>query len=287
MTSTALLMVLAAAVFHALWNLAAKRVQGNGFLFVWWYNVFSALLWFPIGLVMLAQAGWPLSWHLLVGPIISAVLHVVYQLSLQTGYDKADLNVVYPVARGVGPMLTMLVAIMLLGERPGVMGAVGGLVVIVGIVVVASGPRPHGSRIGPGLLWGGLTGTGIAAYTLWDDHAMSAWGLLPVTYFATSCVFQVAMMSPALPRATKEMHLGAMLRRHWREVAVVAVLSPLAYILVLQAMRTVPVSLVAPARETSIVVGSLLAWLLFKEPNPARRLLGAAVVLVGITLIVV
>ena len=73
----------------------------------------------------------------------------------------------------------------------------------------------------------------------------------------------------------------------WREIAVVAVLSPLAYVLVLEAMRTAPVSLVAPARESSIVVGSLLAWWLFKEPDPLRRLLGAVIVLGGIALIAV
>ena len=67
----------------------------------------------------------------------------------------------------------------------------------------------------------------------------------------------------------------------------VAVLSPLAYVLVLEAMRTAPVSLVAPARESSIVVGSLLAWWLFKEPDPLRRLLGAVIVLGGIALIAV
>ena len=76
----------------------------------------------------------------------------------------------------------------------------------------------------------------------------------------------------------------------WREargpVIAVAVLSPMAYVLVLRALQLAPVSLVAPARETSIVVGALLAWWILREPSAARRLVGAAVVLAGIVGIV-
>jgi drug/metabolite transporter (DMT)-like permease len=63
---------------------------------------------------------------------------------------------------------------------------------------------------------------------------------------------------------------------------VVAVLSPLAYVLVLQALTLAPVAVVAPVRESSIVVGALLSWLVLREPHPARRLLGSVVVLAGV-----
>jgi drug/metabolite transporter (DMT)-like permease len=110
--------------------------------------------------------------------------------------------------------------------------------------------------------------------------------LLPIVYFAFTVAWQTALLTPGAFRRGRQGKALGILRRHRREIAIVAVLSPLAYILVLEAMRTVPVSLVAPAREASIVVGSLLAWWLFKEPHPARRLVGAAIVLAGIALIV-
>jgi drug/metabolite transporter (DMT)-like permease len=297
-TTTALCLVLAAAVLHAIWNIAAKRVGEDGYLFVWWYNLFSTVLGVPIAVVLLARAGWPLEWPLLYAPVISALIHIVYQLTLQTGYARADLNVVYPVARGTGPLLTMLVAIAFLGERPGIGAVIGGLVVIAGIVVVATGKRaPTGSsadgRAGAahpgaasGLLWGTATGIGIAGYTLWDDHSVAELALLTIVYFAFTVAWQTALLTPGAFRRGRQGKALGILRRHRREIAIVAVLSPLAYILVLEAMRTVPVSLVAPAREASIVVGSLLAWWLFKEPHPARRLVGAAIVLAGIALIV-
>lgn len=284
-------MVLTAAVLHAVWNLAAKRVSGDGYAFVWWYNLFSVVLWVPVGLVMLWVAGFPHLGTLVWATLVSGVIHIVYQLSLQTGYAKADLNVVYPVARGVGPLLSMLVAVLLLGERPGAQGLIGGVVILAGIAVIttgagaAGGSGAHG-RVGAGLAWGAFTGTAIAGYTLWDDHSMASLGLLPVPYFVMSCVWQTLLMTPALPRATGHRPLGPVLRRNWWQVLVVAAASPMAYILVLQAMRSTDVSLVAPARETSIVIGALLGWLLFKEARPGRRLVGAAVVLTGIALIV-
>ncbi|NMO01401.1 EamA family transporter [Gordonia sp. TBRC 11910] len=287
MTSTALALILTAAVCHAMWNIAAKRVSSDGYTFVWWYTVGSAALWLPVGLVFLALDGWPWSWGLLYAPIVSAAIHIAYQLSLQTGYHRADLSVVYPVARGAGPLITMTVAILAMGERPGVAGIVGGLVIIAGIVIVASGSSPtHRARRVDGVLWGVLTGAAIASYTLWDEHAVTSLALLPVSYFAVATGWQSVFMTPYLLRKYRA-SIIPVLRRYWLEITAVAVLSPFAYVLVLQAMRTTPVALVAPVRESSIVVGSLLAWWMFKEPNPVRKMVGAVVVLAGIGLIVV
>ncbi|WP_226831897.1 DMT family transporter [Brachybacterium sp. FME24] len=287
MSSLALTMVLVAALCHAIWNLAAKRVRTDGYAFVWLYNLGSALLWAPLAVVILVHSGTGFSPALLLAPCVSGILHIAYQLTLQTGYARADLGVVYPVARGVGPVLSMTIAILVLGERPGWVAAAGALVVVGGIVVVATGRSAagrHGARAG--IAWGGATGIGIAAYTLWDSYSVTTLGLPPVTYFVTSCLWQVVFMTPTLLRRHRE-SVGPVLQQHGREIALVAVLSPLAYVLVLEAMRTTPVSLVAPARESSIVVGSLLAWWLFKEPDPLRRMAGAAIVLVGIVLIAV
>ena len=285
MSTIALAMVLLAALCHAVWNLAAKRVQVEGYAFVWLYDLASVVLWAPFAVAVLALSGIGLSPTLLLATLVSGVLHIAYQLTLQTGYARADLGIVYPVARGVGPVLSMVVAILLLGERPGWLAAAGALVVVGGIVVVATGRSAagrHGTRAG--VAWGAATGLAIAAYTLWDSFSVTVLEAPPVPYFVISCLWQVVLLTPQLLRGHRE-SVRPVLSRHWREIALVAVLSPLAYVLVLTAMRTAPVSLVAPARESSIVVGSLLAWWLFKEPDLWRRLLGAGIVLSGIVLI--
>jgi drug/metabolite transporter (DMT)-like permease len=156
--------------------------------------------------------------------------------------------------------------------------------VIAGILLISlGGPRTHGSTRA-GVLWGIGTGVAIAAYTLWDNHAVNALDVPPLTYFVVGLVLQLPVMTLLLGRRR------TLLPSVWREargpVIAVAVLSPMAYVLVLRAMQLAPVSLVAPARETSIVVGALLSWFVLGERSALRRTIGAVVVLVGIVGIV-
>ncbi|OIJ35498.1 hypothetical protein BK826_07065 [Rothia kristinae] len=293
MTPAALGLVLTAAVFHAIWNLAAKAKTGDSFVFIWWYVLLSAVFTVPLGIWVMAVQGIGFSATLLWAPAVSAAIHLGYNMVLQTGYERAPLSVVYPTARGTGPVLTMLVAVLFLGERPGWVAAAGALVIVLGIVFTASGPRPvpapgaqdgDASPLLSGLGWGAATGLFIAGYTLWDDHSVTALALAPIPYFAMSSVYQTMIATAQLGQARRAV-LGRTLRENVWPILAIAAFSPAAYVLVLIAMQTQPVSLVAPLRETSIVIGSLLGWLIFKEANPGRRLLGAAVVLGGVALI--
>jgi drug/metabolite transporter (DMT)-like permease len=112
---------------------------------------------------------------------------------------------------------------------------------------------------------------------------VTVFAVSPLILMGGTSIFEAALLAPyALARR-------ADVARIWREnrlaVLAVAVLSPLAYVLVLFALRLAPVSLVAPARELSIVLGSIGAWLLLREPNPARRLAGAVIVVAGVAAI--
>nr|WP_269453726.1 EamA family transporter [Pseudoclavibacter sp. 13-3] len=79
--------------------------------------------------------------------------------------------------------------------------------------------------------------------------------------------------------------VAATIRGSWRPALVFGVLSPLSYVAALMAMRIAPVSLVAPAREVSVVFVALASWLIFREPSPVRRLIGATVVLGGVVVL--
>jgi drug/metabolite transporter (DMT)-like permease len=107
----------------------------------------------------------------------------------------------------------------------------------------------------------------------------------PLGFFCGRAILQSLMLTPVAVR--QRGRVGRLWRSHRREVLTVAVLGPLASVLVLEAMRLAPVSMVAPARELSIVLGALIAWRWLDEPNPARRLTGAVVVLAGIATIAV
>jgi drug/metabolite transporter (DMT)-like permease len=281
----ALALVLAAALLHATWNLAAKGVTGDRVAFVWVYVVASVVLWLPVGIVWTFVGRDHPTWRWLVAAAVSAGLHVVYQLVLQRGYAEGDLNLVYPLARGSGPLLTFLVAATVLGQRPGALEVAGIAAVVGGVLLISLGGRALHPR--EGVAWGLATGATIATYTLWDNHAVNALDVPPAPYFVLGLVLQLPFLAVLLrgrPDPTPVREVWAATRT---PALTVAILSPVAYVLVLRAMQLAPVALVAAARESSIVVGAAFGWLVLREPRPARRLVGAVVVLTGIGLIAV
>jgi drug/metabolite transporter (DMT)-like permease len=284
MNATALSFVLIAAVVHAAWNLAAKRISSGGTQFVWLYYTVSAVVLLPVTVVLLVVEADRPQWSWLVAAVVTSVLHIAYGIVLQRGYRVGDLSVVYPVARGTGPLLSVLAAVLVLGERPGWLGLLGAFLVIAGVLVISTGRKggdPHAVKAG--IFYGLLTGAVIAGYTLWDAHSVTGLGVPPVVYFGLGSVLQSAMLVPGALAGRAE--VTRIWREQRREVLVVGLLSPIAYILVLFALTMAPVSLVAPARELSIVLGGLAAWLVLGERDAVRRLAGSAIVLSGIAAI--
>lgn len=148
-------MILTAAVAHAVWNIASKYKREDTLVFVWAYSCASALLWVPFSLILIVEGKQELDWRLAVGAVISSALHIAYSLILQAGYERAELGVVYPIARGSGPVLTILFATLLMGERISPGALLGAFMVIAGIFVVTGNPFRSGSRPLQGMLWGG------------------------------------------------------------------------------------------------------------------------------------
>ncbi|PRE11358.1 DMT family transporter [Burkholderia multivorans] len=283
MQSGTIAIVLAAAVAHAVWNLASKYKREDTLVFVWAYSCVSTLLCVPIGIVQIVKGQQTIDWQLAAGAAVSAALHIVYSLTLQAGYDRAELGVVYPVARGTGPLLTILFAMLFMGERLTPVAMLGACLVVAGIFVVTGHPFTHGRAPLKGMLWGVATGAAIAGYTLWDGYSVTTLHLAPVSYYAGTLLLQSLIMTPSALR--RGHRILAAFRVDAVPILVVAVFSPLAYVLVLTAMLSAPLALVAPLRESSIIIGSLLAYWLFGEDHLARRIAGAVVVLAGIAAI--
>jgi drug/metabolite transporter (DMT)-like permease len=283
MHPAAIALVGGAAVAHAGWNLCAKRVPGGGALFVWLAAAWSTVFQLPLAIIAIVEVGGsvPAVWWLAAG--VSGLIHTAYFVILQRGYAVGDLSVVYPLARGTGPMLSVVAAIWLLHERPGAIALAGAAAVVLGVWVIGGLGSAGGGSWATGVGWGLACGTTIAAYTLWDAHAVTTLAVVPFVLMAGSSLVETVVLGPyAVAHRTET---AALWRDNKLPVLAVAILSPLAYLLVLYALRLAPVSLVAPARELSIVIGSIGAWLLLREPNPARRLAGAVIVLAGVAAI--
>lgn len=285
MTLLSVVLILVSAFFHALWNLLAKRAHG-GAAFTWLFSALTIPLWAPIVLVYILLWEPQLAWPGVLFILGSAALHVSYFLTLQRGYRAGDLSVVYPLARGTGPLLTLIGAVLLLGERPTPLAVIGALLIIAGVFFIAGGEQMLRSRqIGAGVGYGLLTGLLIAGYTLWDKTAVSTLLVAPLLLEYGSSIGRTLILTPTAWRRRREVSYEW--RTHRWEAIGIAILSSLAYILVLTALITAPVSYVAPLREVSILFGTLLgAWLL-KEGHAQRRSLAAGMMVIGIVLLTI
>ena len=287
MTLASLLLVVLAAFVHAGWNLLAKRAAAVGPVFVFAYNLVACLAYAPWVLVLLARGGAAWTGAGVGVILLSGLLHLAYSLSLQRGYQAADLSVVYPVARGTGPMLSSLGAFLILGETPTGPGLLGLALVVAGILLIATEgrlsafTRPGGQA---GVRWGIATGGLIAGYTVVDAHAVKTLGIAPVVLDWFSNLLRFFLLLPLVladPRRAREA-----MRGHWRTAIGVGLLSPLSYILVLAALRQgAPLSLVAPMREMSMMVGALMGMLILREKVGPWRLAGCAVLIAGVILL--
>jgi drug/metabolite transporter (DMT)-like permease len=204
----------------------------------------------------------------------SGLLHVGYFSSLQHAYEKGDLSVVYPLARGSGPVLSVGAAILFLGERPSAVGLAGGLLIVTAVLALAAGP---GAGVGAAL----ATGAFIAAYTVWDAHAVRVLDQPPIVYFYGAEAIRALVLAPFALRAD----VAVIWRENRRAILGVGALSPLAYVLVLFALTRAPISLVAPVRESSVVFGALLGARALGEGHLTRRILAASAIAIGIAVL--
>jgi drug/metabolite transporter (DMT)-like permease len=271
--------VLLAALCHAAWNLQAKRAAASRH-FVWLYSAASLVVWTPLVLVVLLRQLPHLGVAQYLALAGTAVLHLLYSLSLQAGYRAADLSIVYPLARGSGPLFSFAGAVLLFGERPGPLAILGLLLIMAGIVLVANLHRALRRSALPGLMWGTVTGACIAAYTLNDGWAVKVLAVSPFLIDFSGNCFRVLVLSHQALAARDE--LAAEWRAYRVPVLTVATLGPLGYILVLFAMRTAPISHVAPTRELATLVGTWFGARLLGEQAAAQRLAGALCIVAGV-----
>jgi drug/metabolite transporter (DMT)-like permease len=278
----ALALILVAAVAHATWNLLSKRAsQADGLVFVWLVAVAAAVVWSPLFAGFLLVTGDRPTWGDLAVIGGSTALHLGYFLTLQRGYGAGDLSVVYPVARGTGPMLASLIAVLFLGERPSAVGVAGIALVGVGVFMLSGGGAGGDLR---GLVPGLVVGLFIAGYTVWDSRVVSTFAVAPLMLNYLGEVGRALALTPVVLATRRRLVLPVWREHRWRILGA-AVLIFVSYLLVLVAFTMAPVSVVAPAREISVLIAVVLGGRLLAEGDLPRRLLAAGVILGGVVAI--
>ncbi|HKX79125.1 MAG TPA: DMT family transporter [Novosphingobium sp.] len=282
------LLVVAAAVIHATWNLMAKRAAEAGAAFVVAYNAIICVIYAPAA--WLLSAGEDIAWTVpvIICFTLNTLINLAYALCLQHGYRVADLSVVYPVARGTGPMFATLGAIMLLGEVPSALGLLGLAGVIAGIVLISTQGRLSAflkSRGMTGLGWGLATGILIAGYSVVDAWGVKTLGIPPVLLVWLSNVLRFPVLLPVILRDRRR--FLATMRGHWGLALGVALLAPLSYFLVLSALGMgAPLSVVAPLREMSMMVAVVFGLVVLRERVGPWHFAGCTVLSIGVACLV-
>ncbi len=277
MPLAALLLVLGAAFCHSGWNLLVKsdarrlEIQSGAL-------VVGTLLCAPVVLVYSLGEISAAAWTVI---LVSGVLETSYVFALTAAYGAGDLSLVYPVARGIAPVLVAPLAVAFLGDRLSAQGLAGIALVVVGIFL------SHGAVGGAAALranrralgWALLTVAFTCGYSLVNKVGVQ---LVPVPLYA----FLVFFVDAVLIHLVRWVRGGGAppVRRDapWGRIVVVGVLMMAAYLAVLGAMARAPVSYVVAGREVSIVVAAVLGAVVLGERHSAVRIVGAGVIFAGL-----
>lgn len=286
MRGIALEIVIASAFLHSGWNYLLKKSRRK-IAFIWWFLLFSLVFYFPVFLyfwpqTVISKAGW-------ICVAATGFLHGLYFWVMGEAYERGELSLVYPIARGSGPLFVPVLAVLLLHEKLCFSGVIGIALVVLGIYVIhlrsfvwRSLSEPFMALRGGASLWALYTGGTIAAYSLVDKIGV---GIVypPVYQYLMLAITWFLLLPYVLTR--ERIYLMDEWRVNKGTILIAGILVVLAYLMVLFAFRISEVSYVVAVREVSIVISTFYGIALLGEKHGKQKLAGAALIVSGVVLI--
>ncbi len=286
MSGLALSIVVVAAFFHASWNYLAKKSKKK-MAFIWWFLLIAAIGYLPMFLYFwprhtVSPAGWACI-------VATGILHAMYFWFMGGAYERGDLSLVYPLARGSGPLFVPVLAITFLQERLSLAGIVGISLVIVGVYFihlksfsVVSFIEPFRALRGSASVWALCTGGTIAGYSLVDKVGVGL--VYPPIYIYLMFVISLLLLTPyALAKERAALKLEWLANKG--PVLIDGFLVLFTYLMILFAFRLSKVSYVVAAREVSIVFSAFLGIIWLKEKHASQKIAGAVLIAAGVVFI--
>ena len=281
-------LLLASAILHATWNLCLKR-RRDKLAFTWFLMLSSAAFCTPIlvAIYCLGQLHVPSTGLFYL--LLSSALVAIYFVVLSRAYEAGDLSLIYPLSRGLAPVFTLAWSVLLLGERPSVLGLAGIALVVVGAYVLhlrslsragllepfrALRSRPSRLAI--------LTAILISLFCVVDKAGVSL--VEPLTYVSLAFYARSALLGSYVLKA-RWGHVREAWREGRRALAVAGLATPLNYILALVALRLTYASYMVAIRQSSVVFGVLMGSILLGEAHGRPRLVGSLLILAGVSLV--
>ena len=275
---TATLLAVGSAFVHASWNLLIKTSDDR--TLAGWGQFTAAAVLAVAALVVVGGPGWEAVPYL----VATGVVHIVYVEALVAAYVHGDFSLTYPLARGGGAVLAAVGSVVLLDDHLPAGSWVAIAIAAAGLFALSGGDAAADSR--RALAYAAVTAATIATYTLVDSAGSRAVDSGLSYGLASSAVSGSLVCLANLARPSRRTRVGE-LRKDWRRHLVGGAATLVAYTMVLVAVRLAPVGYVTMLRESSVVIGPLLGWLLLHEALGRHRLLPSAVVLLGLVLLVI
>jgi len=281
MPLTALGLLLAAAMMHTTWNLLVKRAKEKK-VFIWCSLIAGTIIFSPLLLTspLFLVSTWPYL-------ISSALVEVIYYITLIRAYENGDFSLVYPMARGAAPAFLLIWATFFLGERPRFFGLMGIALLVFGLIIVG------------GKTWWTLRKTSgfsksaialalgvaccISIYTAIDGAAVHHVSPLPYTVLVIALA--ALFITPAVVKRYGNDAITDEWRANWLRITLVGLFTLLAYMLALKAYTIARVSYAGAVREISVVFAAFVGWRWLGESFGAIRMLGAMFIFIGILVI--
>ena len=277
MSTKLVLLVLFAAALHASWNALAKS-GGSPLYSIAAYRLVAALI--SLSLLWAVPAPRFEVWIFLLA---SMLIHSVYYFTLGRAYLSGDLSLVYPLFRGLAPVLVAAGAALFLGEVLNLQALIGVILVSVGLMSLAFFGINHSHQITPTLWWSLATCVLIAMYTVTDGvgvrHVKNS--LSYILWLFTLEAVPIVIWFTWFDRRKWFTYL----KHNRTQVLAGGLASSAAYGIVIHAMSLGPMALVSSLRETSVIFAALIGTLLLKEPFGPQRIFAAVVVAAGVIVI--
>ncbi len=277
-----LLLILFSTFCHAYWNMVLKRTSG-GFTFIWLFTVVTVILYTPIIISISGRVIEMMDLRMATICILSMIFHLLYFIFLDKAYKYGDLSIIYPVARGIAPAITIIIAIVFLNENLTNSQTLSVVMVIIGTLVLSGIHHKPNQKILSSLLYAILCGFMVSIYTIVDKIAVANHNLSPFLIDYVNNVGRVIILLPFVIKNTVQ--LRHTFEQYWKEAIIIATLSPLSYILILIAMKSAPVSLVSPLRQMSIVLSGILGVRVLCESKEYTKVAGILITFLGVILL--
>lgn len=288
MNSTAILLVVLSALFHAVRNLFTKESLDKQ-VFLWWYSIFGMLFFSPLFFTILAREGLD-GMRILPICLVSGFIHFLYWLFHTRAYEGGDLSRVYPIMRS-SPALVLLLAVLFLGERVTAAGTIGILLVGAGIYIINMPAVNREELLAPlrsaakdrSTRYAFLTLLSVTAYSLVDKVAVQ--GIHPVIFAFLHLFIGMLFFTPYILWVKPK----GVIRRVWQTnrqtILANGLLGVFGYLLILVAFTMEKVSYVVGLRQLSIVFAVLMGGKFLKEQHQAIRLSASLIIFCGAFLI--